>query len=207
MSTRSRNCDRLVISITLAFSWLMFAAGIQTVSLAQDPEEADRKVGKRPDEVAHSESEPSLHNLVDEHIEAGWEKRSVKPAEISSDAEFLRRVCLDLTGIIPTADDVRAFLNDNSPEKRAKLIGRLLDSPEYALHMARVFDESTTSADTEPLTTISVAGPASCFDLHPDGRRIAVAQSLGKSSYPDGGAIGIYDMSAQDSGTEDGMRE
>jgi len=57
------------------------------------------------------------------------------------------------------------------------------------------------------VAAISVAGPASCFDLHPDGRRIAVAQSMGKSSYPDGGAIGIYDMSTPESETEGGMRE
>ena len=122
----------------------MFAAGVQTVSLAQEPQEAGRKAGKGPDEVSHFESEPSLHELVDQHIEAGWKKRSERPAKIASDTEFLRRVCLDLTGIIPTADEVRAFLDDNSSDKREKLIDRLLDSPEYALHMARVLDVMLT---------------------------------------------------------------
>jgi hypothetical protein len=50
----------------------------------------------------------------------------------------LRRVTLDLTGTIPTADDTRAFLNDNSADKRAKLIDRLLASPEHARHLAAV---------------------------------------------------------------------
>ena len=52
------------------------------------------------------------------------------------------------------------------------------------------------AADNEPLAKIQLSGPANFFDLHPDGRQIAVAHSTGKSTYPDGGAIGIYDLSA-----------
>ncbi|MCE9606835.1 MAG: DUF1549 and DUF1553 domain-containing protein [Planctomycetia bacterium] len=58
----------------------------------------------------------------------------------SDDEEFLRRVTLDLTGIIPTAEDVRAFTGDRSSNKRAALIDRLLSSDEYARHMAVTFD-------------------------------------------------------------------
>ena len=85
-------------------------------------------------------NERPLHALIDSHIEAGWKEARLRPAAMASDAEFLRRVFLDLTGIIPAADVARMFLDDDSPEKRAKLIDRLLDSPEYALHMARVMD-------------------------------------------------------------------
>lgn len=85
-----------------------------------------------------------LHELIDEHIESGWTARSVQPAEMASDAEFLRRVALDLTGIVPTSDDTRAFLNDDSSSKRQRLIDQLLASPEYALHMARVMDVMLT---------------------------------------------------------------
>lgn len=85
-------------------------------------------------------NERPLHELIDEHIEANWKEAKLRPAAMASDAEFLRRVFLDLTGIIPAADVARTFLDDDSPEKRAKLIDRLLDSPEYSLHMARVMD-------------------------------------------------------------------
>ncbi len=59
---------------------------------------------------------------------------------LASDAEFMRRVYLDLVGTIPSADEVRQFIDDASPEKRAKLVDRLLASPAYARHMAGVFD-------------------------------------------------------------------
>lgn len=58
----------------------------------------------------------------------------------ADDAEFLRRVSLDLTGTIPTATVARAFLADQDPEKRAKLVDGLLASPEYARHLQRQFD-------------------------------------------------------------------
>jgi hypothetical protein len=61
-------------------------------------------------------------------------------AKPAGDEEFLRRIYLDLTGTIPSIDDTRAFLKDSAPDKRAKLIDRLLASPEHARHLAHVFD-------------------------------------------------------------------
>ncbi len=58
-------------------------------------------------------------------------------------------------------------------------------------------DDGSDATDNEPLAKIELIGPANCFDLHPDGAQIAVAHSTGKSTYPDGGAIGVYKMSAQ----------
>ncbi len=58
----------------------------------------------------------------------------------ASDAEFLRRVTLDLTGSVATADEVRAFLADADPAKRARLIDRLLAGPGFARRMAQVYD-------------------------------------------------------------------
>jgi hypothetical protein len=81
-----------------------------------------------------------LHERIDRAVAAGekdFDKLSAAPA---SEAEFLRRITLDLTGTIPTAADARAFLKDPSPDKRARLIDRLLASPEYARHMQDVFD-------------------------------------------------------------------
>ena len=58
----------------------------------------------------------------------------------AGDAEFLRRVTLDLHGVVPTAAEARAFFADASPNKREILVDRLLSSPRYAVHMANVFD-------------------------------------------------------------------
>ena len=74
-------------------------------------------------------------------IDALIEGAAVGPiAPPASDADFLRRVSIDLTGTIPTAAEARAFLADTSPDKRNQLIDRLLDSPSFARHMALTFD-------------------------------------------------------------------
>lgn len=81
-----------------------------------------------------------LHEVIDQLIDQGYQARGVKPAENCSDADFLRRIYLDLTGMIPTLGESRAFLESNSPIKRQQLVDRLIYSPEYARHMSRVFD-------------------------------------------------------------------
>lgn len=59
-------------------------------------------------------------------------------AEPAGDAEFFRRVTLDLTGTLPASDDVRTFLADAAADKRLKAIDRLLGSPEYPRRMAEL---------------------------------------------------------------------
>jgi hypothetical protein len=81
-----------------------------------------------------------LHQRIDTLIAAGQPGFDRQAAPLASDAEFLRRVCLDLTGIIPTGTETRAFLQDRSPHKREQLIDHLLASPRYARRMADVFD-------------------------------------------------------------------
>ncbi len=81
-----------------------------------------------------------LRDRIDQLIGAGqaeFEKQAAAPA---SDAEFLRRIYLDLTGIIPSVEEARLFLQDSSLDKRARLVDRLLASGNYARHMQRVFD-------------------------------------------------------------------
>src|SRR5262245_26289488 len=81
-------------------------------------------------------AQPPLHQRIDQALAAGA-SQFAKPA---GDEEFLRRIYLDLTGTIPSIDDTRAFLKDSAPDKRARLIDRLLASAEHARHMAHVFD-------------------------------------------------------------------
>lgn len=71
------------------------------------------------------------NNLIDEFVFAKLRSLSIVPSDLSSDAEFLRRACLDLTGTLPPPEQVRKFLASKDPNKRAKLIDILLDSPEY----------------------------------------------------------------------------
>ncbi|HEV3303409.1 MAG TPA: DUF1549 domain-containing protein [Planctomycetaceae bacterium] len=79
----------------------------------------------------------SLHQRIDgllRDVEAG------APSPLCSDSEFIRRLSIDLLGALPMALETRRFLADPSPHKRSYLVGRLLDHPRSALHMARSFD-------------------------------------------------------------------
>src|SRR5258708_3952010 len=77
-----------------------------------------------------------LHQRIDGAIAAATPDYARKAAGPASDAEFFRRVTLDLLGTIPGADETRAFLRDPSPTKRSALVDKLLGSPGYARHMA-----------------------------------------------------------------------
>jgi hypothetical protein len=69
---------------------------------------------------------------IDELVVAKLRKLGVVPSDLCSDTEFLRRVSLDMTGTLPTPQEVEAFVADASPHKRAKKIDELLERPTYA---------------------------------------------------------------------------
>jgi hypothetical protein len=77
--------------------------------------------------------ETPINNHVDELVYNKLKKMRILPSELCSDAEFVRRIYLDLLGISPTADQVRAFLADtrDTKTKRDELVDRLIGSPEY----------------------------------------------------------------------------
>src|SRR5262245_3086057 len=70
-------------------------------------------------------------NFIDDYIFGRMEKDGVKPAPMSSDFEFLRRVTLDLTGRIPSLPDLYAFAGDPNPNKRDQVIDKLVWSYEF----------------------------------------------------------------------------
>jgi Protein of unknown function (DUF1549)/Protein of unknown function (DUF1553) len=85
-------------------------------------------------------NEPAaLAALIDHYIGEGYVAAKAAPVPIADDAEFIRRVSLDLAGRIPRNSDVRKFLDDKSPDKRRRLVADLLESPHYVNHMTRVW--------------------------------------------------------------------
>ncbi|PYV24561.1 MAG: hypothetical protein DMG27_12565 [Acidobacteria bacterium] len=76
------------------------------------------------------------HNYIDEAVDQKLRKLRILPSPPVTDAEFLRRVSLDLIGVPPATDEVEAFLKDKTPEreKRARLVGQLMKRPEYVDH-------------------------------------------------------------------------
>lgn len=85
--------------------------------------------------------------LIDRYTEEEWRKRKVKAADRSETHEFLRRVCLDLAGVIPSVDEAREFLKSRASNKREKLIDALLERPEFGRHWADVWDRALINAD------------------------------------------------------------
>jgi hypothetical protein len=76
---------------------------------------------------------------LDQLLAARWDGAKAKPAPAADDTEFLRRLSLDLAGAVPPVSEVRAFLADTTPDKRRRLIDRLLDSPTYVGHFTNVW--------------------------------------------------------------------
>ncbi len=77
-------------------------------------------------------NEPVEQNYVDQLVNAKLKQLQFVPAETCTDAEFLRRVHLDLVGILPTLERTREFLADESADKRSRLIDELLERDEFA---------------------------------------------------------------------------
>ena len=71
------------------------------------------------------------HNFIDAEIFDKLRRFHLIPSDLSEDAEFIRRVCLDITGTLPPPERVREFVANPDPEKRDTLVEILLQSPEY----------------------------------------------------------------------------
>lgn len=108
------------------------AAGLPTV--------AQQQKYAKPLLPADKKHEPmKVAKTIDEHIQRQLESQQLKPAENSDDAEFLRRLYLDLTGRVPTAEQAREFLDSKDLDKRAKLIDTLLDTSEFGEQFGRTW--------------------------------------------------------------------
>jgi len=71
-------------------------------------------------------------NFIDQLVFAKLKKLNILPSEQASDADYLRRVYLDVIGTLPTPAEARRFFADTRPDKRARLVDELLQRPEFA---------------------------------------------------------------------------
>ena len=95
---------------------------------------------RTPQSTAASRRAAGSHsNFIDQRLFAKMAADNVQPAAPASDAEFLRRVTVDVTGRIPTPEAAEAFLSSTDPSKRAKLIDSLLDSDAYSDQLTLFF--------------------------------------------------------------------
>src|SRR5439155_18640326 len=115
----------------------LLSAGLGVLSLAVVP------TARVADPDAHARA---LAAAIDRQVAAAW-GQGVKPAAAADDAEFFRRVHLDLAGRIPSVTEVRDFLDDDRPDKRRLWVDRILQAgPDdlsyrdaYVNHFANVW--------------------------------------------------------------------
>src|SRR5262249_46513965 len=89
-------------------------------------------------------------NFIDREVHSKLRRLNMVPSALSTDEEFVRRVYLDTIGKLPTPEQVRTFLADRRPDKRARLIDTLLAHPLHAALWATKFCDITGNA-TETL--------------------------------------------------------
>jgi len=73
-----------------------------------------------------------VQTLADRYTHQKWRDLGLVPSALCTDAEFIRRVSIDITGTLPTPTQVVAFIADQDPAKRDRLVDALLEKPEYA---------------------------------------------------------------------------
>jgi len=88
---------------------------------------------------------------IDAFVRQALAAVGVEPTRPADRATLLRRVTFDLTGLPPSADEVAAFLADDSPDAFARVVDRLLDSPQYGEHWARHWLDVVRYADSNGL--------------------------------------------------------
>lgn len=88
------------------------------------------------------------HNAIDAFVLARLEKEGLRPSQPAEKYTLIRRVYLDLIGLPPTPTEADAFVNDASPDAYAKLVEKLLASPQYGERWARRWLDLARYADT-----------------------------------------------------------
>jgi Protein of unknown function (DUF1553)/Protein of unknown function (DUF1549) len=90
----------------------------------------------RSDSAADAQA---LAKKIDQLIARRWTEAGAEPAPLADDAEFLRRIYLDLAGRIPSVEEARTFLRDRQPDRRTRLVRQLLSGSRYVAHWTNVW--------------------------------------------------------------------
>lgn len=91
---------------------------------------------------------PTSSHPIDQMVGRKLAKLGIVPAELCTDAEFLRRLSIDMTGTLPAPDEINAFLSNEDPNKRIRKIEELLDRPAYAAWWANKLSDFTGCSPT-----------------------------------------------------------
>jgi hypothetical protein len=131
--------------------WMLTLAAAMVVGGVSTSEAQSRRSGSKS-EFSTGFDDPVV-TMINEHIRQGWTDNEVEPSEVADDAEWLRRVYLDLAGHIPSAEEVDAFLNDKNAAKRSDVIRRLLEDEAYAHNFTNVWTNLAIGRQTPQRTS------------------------------------------------------
>lgn len=150
-----RPCSGLLISCALG----VLARGSVGAEVGDNPRAVAGAVGSRPSGAAAAPltlpngpaafaprsvvpiDAPALAGAIDRALSARWDSSGASPAPPAGDAEYLRRVSLDVAGRIPPASEVRGFLDSTVPDKRLRLVEKYLAGPAFPNHMTNVWKD------------------------------------------------------------------
>ncbi|MEY3032339.1 MAG: hypothetical protein RLZZ622_814 [Planctomycetota bacterium] len=136
-----------------ADSWNRRHAEARAVVTATPESTVPTLPANRPDLEAAS------FNEIDRFINARLVASGIPPAPLLDDAAFVRRLSLDLRGIIPTVPEIEAFLADESPDRRQRLIDRLLADPRWADHWVPYWQDLLAENPNLVNPTLNNTGP------------------------------------------------
>jgi hypothetical protein len=85
----------------------------------------------QPKGLAFKWKDTPANNYIDELIYAKLKRLRIQPSELCTDTEFIRRVSLDVCGVLPTSAETEAFIAEGDPAKREKLVDKLLARKEF----------------------------------------------------------------------------
>ena len=117
-----------VMKISLISAVVFFTAVVGTAAPNAAPSAAPSPFESR--------AVPTPRNQIDKLVFGRLERLDIQPANICTDAVFVRRVYLDVIGTLPTAQETRTFILDKGPNKRSNLIDNLLERDEFADYWA-----------------------------------------------------------------------
>ena len=84
--------------------------------------------------------EMPVEQVIDQYVKQHLTEKQIQPAPLADDCTLVRRTTLDVGGRIPTVAEVQSYANSAEADKRAKLVERLMASPDFALHFRNELD-------------------------------------------------------------------
>ena len=141
----------------------------RVISAAEDKywakrhENARQLVSKTPAPTVPAAAGFPANNAVDSFINQKLAAAKIKPAALTDDSAFLRRVCLDITGLIPATEQIAAFQTDKSANRRARVIDSLLASPSWADHWVSYWQDVLAENPGMLKPTLNNTGPFRWF--------------------------------------------